>query len=291
VTRFGRAVIDLLQASIAADVAPPLPVDPADTRPIAFAPQGRRKPMFFLHIPKTSGSSCNAMLRVAYGRLNFVDHAEVLLPDLLRGLAPTRRVDCVSAHVPMCRWVAYRGTRAYPVVTLLRDPWARLVSHINWVNKFNRGEPLPSGRSGPVVARVAAAIAATDFTRRRQVKAFRDAVMKEEEFNAFDNMQVRMLVTGSHRATFKRLEPGDAAQALEMLRSFAVVGLCEDQPGFAAAVGQYMGRRVALPAEPANRTRPDDVVLTQDNDMVREVLAGWLSLDHEIYDAIVRGRA
>jgi hypothetical protein len=285
VNRFGRAVIDLLQASIAADVAPPLPVDPADTRPIAFAPQGRRKPMFFLHIPKTSGSSCNAMLRVAYGRLNFVDHAEHLLPDLLRGTVPTRRVDCVSAHVPMCRWVAYRGVRAYPVVTLLRDPWARLVSHINWVNKFNRGEPLPGGRSGPVVARVAAMIAATDFTRRRQVKAFRDAVMKEPEFNAFDNMQVRMLVTGSHRATFKQLVPGDAVQAREMLRGFAVVGLCEDQAGFAAAVGRYMERRVVLPDRPENTTKPDDVVITRDNDMARHVLAPWLALDQEIYNA------
>lgn len=240
--------------------------------------------MFFLHIPKTSGSSTNRLLERVYGRHNFVDHAENVLPRLMDRSRPTQAVDCVTAHVPLCRWSLFRGTDAYPRVTVLRDPWARLVSHVNWIARFNHGEPMPTGKTAPALARVVAVLGQTDFADRASLMRLFEAASAEEEFTAFDNMQVRMLITGHPRATFKRLEPGDAAGAMKNLLQFRAYGFCEDRVGFEAALlavaGAEASRDKPIHANPGTR-----LAMTADNDLAREVFAPWIALDQELYDA------
>ena len=66
-----------------------------------------------------------------YGAENFVEHVEHQLPKLLDGSAKGILCDGVSGHIPYNNWRRYQQTHAYGTLTVLRDPWARLVSHIN----------------------------------------------------------------------------------------------------------------------------------------------------------------
>ncbi len=255
-----------------------------DARPLCFQPAGRLRPLFFLHIPKTSGSSINRLLAAHYGDRNMIAHAEYRLPHLMSGPEPTLRLDCVSGHVPLCRWDAMRGTSAYGRATILRDPWARLVSHVNWTNRFNHGKDLPpDGQTLPVLTRVVRLLAETDFTARADLRRLFDAVDAETEFMAFDNMQVRMLVTGHPRANFRKPGQAELENALRNLLACDVWGLCEDQPAFRARLAAHLGQRD--PAGEEVRDNPGQRLgLTVDNDLAREIFAPWIALDQALYD-------
>ena len=246
-----------------------------------FDPQGQKPPVFFLHIPKTAGSSNNHFLRGLYGAHNFQDHAENLLPDLTTGRAGVLRVDCVSGHIPLWAWHLYPGAERYKRVTLLRDPWARLVSHVNWVNQFNHGMRLP--RHGPgagALAHMVGVIADTDFENRTSLGHLFEQANALQYFSSFDNYQTRMLRQGAMDAMEKRLTMADLDVACTALSGFYHFGFCEDQAGFQ----QGLLRKLSLPATPqkiqANQARTK--VLTPDNDIAHQVFAPWLEYDQAL---------
>lgn len=276
--RFGLGAPDQPAAAPAPPAAAP--------RPVPFAPRGRVAPLFFLHIPKTSGSSINAFLQGLYGEDNFLNHVEYRLPLVMRGEIPTMVLDGVSGHVPLCRWSLYRGSDAYARATVLRDPWARLVSHINWVNRYNIDKPLPPPDSPRAQAdhAVAAILRGADLSSATGLRAFRDAVSAVPDFVAFDNLQVRLLLTGSVQAESRVLRPGDVEIAAQNLAGFAVVGFCEDQARFQRDLRALLG----LPGAPTpiheNEGRAG--LLSPANTLAREILGPWHALDQALYDGV-----
>ena len=273
------------------EIAPILDVEPGQERRPAvrvapFVPRGIMRPLVLLHIPKTSGSSCNRLFAEVYGPDNFIPHAEYRLPVILSRRGPPQQSDGLSAHVPLCRWSLYAGSAAYGRVTMLRDPWARLVSHINWVGRFLGGHPMPRGETAGALARVVAALGRTDFDDRDSLLAFMACVRQEAEgFNSFDNLQTRMLYPGHPRATYRaQIGEREVEMAVTSLRDFALVGFCEDQQRFRDRLLALLG----LPARPADPVRENVGslrLLSPDNALAREVFAPWVALDHQVYDA------
>ena len=257
-----------------------------DARPLIFAPEGAR-PIFFLHIPKTSGSSTNAFLRALYGKGAVVEHVEYQLPDLLAGRRVAIRAPCVSGHVPLWAWRLYRGAEHYACVTILRDPWARLVSHVNWVAKYAAGAKLPPGAGGVALGRVAALVEATDFESVAGLRKLMIAVKAEPNFASFDNYQVRMLRAWRMDAMEGRLGDADLSVAEAELASFLHVGFCEDQAAFQADLMSKLGKRAEVTPIRANRASVHR--LRADNLLAREVFAPWLELDQGLY-GFARGR-
>jgi len=249
-----------------------------DARPLMFAPRPGQKPLFFLHIPKTAGSSTNAFLRQVFGASNVQDHIENLLPALSDRRTPALSAPCLSGHVPLWAWSLYRGTDVFDRATMLRRPWDRLVSHINWVARYANGrERLPPGAGGEALGRVAALVVETDFERVRSLRTFMNAVKRERHFTSFDNYQVRMLRTGRMDAMEKRMEEADLCVAERELTGFACVGLCEDQVGFQRAV---MARYGVSAAPLVVHRNPGKLrLLSLENSLAREVFAPWIEYD------------
>ena len=271
----------------ATDAATAAAATDGDPRRVPFAPQGARPPLFFVHIPKTSGSSVNRLLQQIYGPENTVTHAEYALPALLSGQEPTRQVDCVSGHVLLSVWLAYRDTSAYQLATVLRDPWARLVSHVNWLARMSDGADLPGGPSHASVAAAAAQIGQTDFSDRDSICRLVDVCNAQPMLNAFDNLQTRMLLDrGGLNTLFRPMVPGDAARAVANLGRFAVIGLCEDQPRLALDLASFAG--VAVPPGKVHENPAQARVLHVSNDLARQVMAPWVAMDQQVYDAAVR---
>lgn len=253
-----------------------------DARPLMFRPRGDMKPLFFLHIPKTAGSSINAFLRHVFGDHAVQDHVENLLPGLsARGL-PALQVPCVSGHVPLWAWSLYRGTDVFDRATVLRRPWDRLVSHVNWTARYvSGGERLPPGAGGQALSRVAALAAETDFEKLSSLRVFMNAVKRERYFSSFDNYQVRMLRTGRMDAMDKRMEEADLTVAGAELTQFAYIGFCEDQESFQRAV---MARyKVSGQPLPVHRNSGRVRMLSLENTLAREVFAPWLEYDMALY--------
>lgn len=237
--------------------------------------------MFFLHIPKTAGSSNNQFLRGVYGPSNFYSHTENLLPALTAGQRGPLRVDCISGHIPLWAWDLYDGAADYARVTLLRDPWARLVSHVNWVNLFNHGVAQP--RHGPGAADLAKMvdmIALTDFHDRNSLLALFDMAQGLRYFSSFDNYQTRMLRQGAMDAMEKPLRAADLDAACDALSGFFHVGFCEDQEGFQ----DRLLDKLQLPrcCQPIKLNPGRCKVLTLDNDIAAAVFAPWYEKDQAL---------
>src|SRR3954470_13611511 len=94
--------------------------------------------VYFLHIPKTSGTSLHQSFLRAFGPDATSPH--LLFDDLVNGTYRiSDRTRIVTGHfgglLPL--WL-----RRWPrIITLLRDPLARALSHINHVQR-DKGHPL-----------------------------------------------------------------------------------------------------------------------------------------------------
>lgn len=248
-------------------------------RPVPFTPKGDALPVFFLHIPRTSGGTVMRYLARFWGEAGVVGGAEGLLPTLLSRRAETQVADVVAGHVPLVRWEFFTGSAAYRRVTVLRDPWARLVSQINWIGRFHDGVPFPDGPETASLKTMAAAVARTDFASRGSLERLVRLWAPVE--GGFDNLQVRMLLTGSMASMVKLLTPRDVDRAVQNLESFSVVGFCEDQGALQRKLGGLAGIKAGPIVAFENAGKPS--VLSVRNEMAREVLEPWYILDAELY--------
>jgi len=246
-----------------------------------FDPRGDAPPLFFLHIPKTAGSSNNQFLRSLYGQSNFKDHIENDLPRLSAGQGPPLTQDCLSGHVPLWAWHLYQGSAPYRRVTLLRDPWHRLVSHVNWVNQFNLGMRLPKhGPGAGDLAQMVDLIAKTDFSKRSDLQRIFETANALPYFSSFDNYQTRMLRIGAMDAMEKPLTPKDLDIACDALTGFFHFGFCEDQPRFQA--GLIAKLQLDTHPTPITANAARHKVLSVKNDLARSIFAPWLEFDQAL---------
>lgn len=246
-------------------------------RPVPYIPDGNLLPVFFLHIPRCSGASVVTFLRRIYGEDGVTTGAETQVARIMAGHDMPVSTDCVAGSLPLMRWRLYRDTAAYFRVTVLRDPWARLVSHINRLAVLG---PEEAGPDGSVARMLAAAVADTDFTSRPSLERLRRRVPLVE--GGFDNLQTRMLLTGSMSSMVKPLQPRDVDQAVAELERFAVIGFCEDQTGLQRSLARLTGASVA--PEPIFEAGGRPVALTLRNELAREVLEPWFALDRQLYN-------
>lgn len=240
-----------------------------------FVPLGRHLPLFFLHIPRCSGASTTAFLRRLYGPDGVVTGAEQVACAVTAGHQAPPRADCVIGSIPLMRWEMLRDTAAYGRITVLRDPWARLVSQINHFAVL--GEScFAAGSSAQLMA---AEVAGADFTSRRGLERLRRRISLVE--GGFDNLQTRMLLTGSMSSMVKPITPRDIDRAVFELERFAVIGFCEDQGATQRAMIRLLGSelRPAPEFEASGRA----VALSLRNDLAREVLEPWIAADLELY--------
>ena len=246
--------------------------------PEIFRPAGERPPLFFLHIPKTSGSAQNAVISDLWGDGALV-HAESWFAPVRNGSAPGQIRDAVSGHIPYASWIAAGMADLYPAATVLRDPWERLVSHINWMDRFNAGiDPGTHERLSPSHARIVAALAETDLNSRQGLSALHARLTETGDQQLFDNLQVRMITPERPSGP---VGPDDLARAERTLSGFTLVGFAEDQDAVRAGLERIAGRR-ASPTGPDRVNPARSARLSPGNIVAREILAPWHALDAEL---------
>lgn len=149
----------------------------------------------FVHVPKTAGSSVNAMLRSVFpdGR----DHLEHVLdqPDLARPVL--NRLRWVSGHFDLSTFLAAARpltARPFRFFSAVRDPDAQVMSHYNWLIEIHARGPAVFEAHPPHIRAISEAIRATDHSDPEAVAA------RLGEFPAlFLNLQSRLLLGAGFR--------------------------------------------------------------------------------------------
>ncbi|MFM6402345.1 MAG: hypothetical protein ACKPFF_37175, partial [Planktothrix sp.] len=92
------------------------------------------KKTFFIHIPKTAGSSFNKFLHTyLHGDSHCESYRDSSQPWTFNNLDFLKSFDFISGHLNIQYFNKNFERDNYLLVTLLRNPVDQLISHVNWL--------------------------------------------------------------------------------------------------------------------------------------------------------------
>ncbi|WP_158285700.1 sulfotransferase family 2 domain-containing protein [Pseudohoeflea suaedae] len=182
-----------------------------------------RRSVFFLHIPKTAGTSFNSVFRPEFGCDRFFDHCESRPPTILKEIQQDEQPFFASGHIQFTHCASLIRNPGVFSFTLVREPRAQLNSHLNWVKAYgDRRKPERLKEIAPKIAELARQLWDVDLNDIDRIRPILD---NDVGMRLFDNSQTRYLrqVTKTRSITQECFET-----ALKAYDSFSLVATMED---------------------------------------------------------------
>lgn len=239
----------------------------------------RYNKLFFLHIPKTAGTSVNEMLANGFRSSNVRFHIENDRNEHYRNI-DSGKYDMLSGHVRVDEMLHFFPGDNYLRVTLLRDPFEQLLSHINWV-KYISENPNSSFFNGhpEFIKQFSLLLRGLDFDDESAVEKF-FGNLPDIGISLFNNCQTRYLFRGNPAPM---LLETDALKAIESLNLFHVVGVVEQLDQFVREVFDKMGWKLK-PKILQKNVQKHNYSIHDKNDRLKELLFPLYCADMVVYE-------
>ncbi|BDD87891.1 hypothetical protein [Desulfofustis limnaeus] len=209
------------------------------------------RPIFFMHLPKTAGSSFNAFARRCFSASCLAFHVERLPPEERGRLAGSAQF--LSGHLPWRQALGMLPPQRWQYLALLREPRAHLHSHLNYVRRVAADERLEvhyDFHHNRTIKELSRWLGAIDLTDDDQLRDFVTGLSGYQR-DFFDNMQTRYFL--DYRP--ERVTQSDLEQAVATMQRFHQIGLTESYDRFRDRFCRDLG----LPPQPqsvqANRAQ------------------------------------
>jgi hypothetical protein len=245
-----------------------------------FAPIPGR-PIFFMHIPKTAGTSFNAFARQCFAGSEYFTHIERLAPQQRRQIAARARF--LSGHLPWREIVEVIESAHYDLYALLREPVAHLHSHLNYVRRVHTDAEHEHHflfRHNDTIRAMGTRLAAIDFSDTDQLQRF-VADLSGYQCDFFDNIQTRYFL--DHRP--ERVTEADYRQAVETVERFTAIGLTEYYHHFQDRFCRHLGLPVQQQTPRSNRSQRYHL-FDCDTPEVMKIIDPLVCFDRRLYDLI-----
>lgn len=192
---------------------------PADQIPQVL--KGRLPRIFFMHIPKTGGTTLNAFAVQYFPTGTTATHIEALSPDLYPQLGAEKNY--LAGHLSLHKICEGFDVSSYDLVSMLRDPYRQLHSHLSWIRRIAANRE--SGfflKHEKVVRELAVRLHETDLTINANLKSLVDQA-QGFELDFFDNLQTRYFL----RYRPERVGNAELRKAQENVGMFKLIGTTE----------------------------------------------------------------
>jgi hypothetical protein len=241
-----------------------------------------RKRLFFIHIPKTAGSTVNRFMEELLGPDACALH--VPLAKYPNGLGEFDDRAYLAGHFPITEVLRRTTHEETLLASLVRDPFEQLLSHIAWTRRMIEPEERHRLLSLPEpLQQLAADLGATDLSSAAAIADWTAQASRAARL-LYDNCQVRYLANGWR--PIEKVEPTHTHSAIDNLEKLDALGLNDAVPDFLATLATTIGVESARPiATPHENAADTKYGLESCREELREVLRPWFRHDELLYAA------
>ena len=237
--------------------------------------------VFFIHIPKTAGTSFNSFVRQRYPDGSTATHIESLPPSDYDSLRKEKYY--LAGHFRIETFKEYFDPNQFQLYTIIRQPHRHLHSNFNWLRGGAERPDGDSFRSHPdYIQDLGINLGKSDANIR---KIMTQLVSNPTDFESelFDNRQTRHFL--SHKP--QKVTEADLKEAIENLKLFTDIGLTEDYEGFLKRFCKRHGLTYIKQKVPLNRSKYQKLYDIEDPEM-QQILDPLIKYDLRLYEAARR---
>jgi len=182
--------------------------------------------LVFMHIPKTAGTSFNTHVQSILPAKRIAIHLELENKKRYQELVKTKTY--LSGHLRLGLLKKYFGNDSIEFYTIVREPYAHLHSHLNWLIKTASDESDNYFKySNSVIYDLGKRLAAIDFSHLSDMVNFAEN-LDDVETQFFDNLQTRYFCDKK----IQRVSGEDCRQAIMNTDTFRLIGTTENYTDF-----------------------------------------------------------
>jgi hypothetical protein len=239
--------------------------------------------LFFLHIPKTAGTSVANVLSSLFGSKNCSLYIEGLKHEDRKLL---RDKNIISGHLFFEEIHRLNYISKFKLATVFRDPYARLASHIQYMDRYSTLKFIKEYYALPKYLRnVVDRISRVNFRDPRSLEKFFSNPLPWEKL-AFDNSQVRFLVDDpGPNLTAHTLDQSIVDTAIKKLSRFDHLGITENISSFISDIAASNGMNMNYLMSHSNKSEYGGRKIDYRNPDIRSALHEFVKYDVQLYEA------